>query len=552
MYANVYTATLRQRITGILVGVVAIISTVVLAVAVYTDIEDSLVGFIRDMPEAYLSIIGISAGGEFSSIVLGEMMNLVAPLVLAGLAISIGAGAIAGEERAGTIGLLLSNPVGRSEVLLSKLGAMVTLAVLGGLLTWGGIELTMIAFDASTTGVFIGAASTHLIAITIFFGALAAFMGSWTGDVTRSVAVSVTVLMVSFLGAGLFPLIEGAADLARVFPWYYLNGSEPLLNGIDWSHIAVLAVASLALMGAAVYGLVRRDLQIGDRPGSVLDRLRDNRLIGSMMDRVSGNANVRSIWVKSFTEHRGVTMLGAIAVASTALVIGPFFRGLGDTMAQLGEAMPEVVLAAVGFVDFSTPEGWYWVEVFSIVVPAAVITVTAMAGARGLAGEEQAQTMDLLLANPVKRSRVVIEKAVAMTLMSVVLGVAAFAGTLGGSVIAGLGMAPTGIAAASLQAVALGFSFGALALAVGAATGSAKGAGYTSAGVAIAAYVANAFFPISERLSGWAKLSPFYYYGENDPLVNGVSPANLAVLVALGVALIGVAIVAFERRDVRG
>lgn len=552
MYANVYTATLRQRITGVLVGVAAIISTVVMAVAVYADIEDSLVGFIRDLPEAYLSIIGISAGGGFSSIVLGEMMNLVAPLVLAGLAISIGTGAIAGEEQAGTIGLLLTNPIGRSEVLISKLGAMITLAVLGGLLTWGGTELTLIAFDASTAEVFVGAASTHLIAITVFFGALAALVGSWTGDVTKSTAVSVTVLIGSFFAAGLLPLVEGAADFARVFPWYYLNGSEPLLNGIDWSHIGVLAAASLVMMGGALYGFERRDLQVGDRSASVLDRLREHRLVGSVTSRVSGTADVKSIWVKSFSEHRGVVTLGATAVASTSLVIGPLFAELGDTMTQLGEAMPEAVLAAVGFADFSTPEGWYWVEVFSIVVPAAVITVTVMAGARALAGEEQAQTMDLLLANPVKRSRVVVEKAVAMTLLSAVLGAAAFAGTLGGSVIAGLGMAPSGIAAASLQAAALGFSFGGMALAVGAATGSAKSAGYTGAGVAIAAYVANAFFPISERLSGWAELSPFYYYGENEPLVNGVSLTNLAVLVALGVSLIGLAILAFERRDLRG
>ena len=58
----------------------------------------------------------------------------------------------------------------------------------------------------------------------------------------------------------------------------------------------------------------------------------------------------------------------------------------------------------------STAEGFYEAETYGLMVPISVIVVTAVIGSRALAGEEQNRTMGLLLANPIKRSRVVLEK----------------------------------------------------------------------------------------------------------------------------------------------
>ena len=49
-------------------------------------------------------------------------------------------------------------------------------------------------------------------------------------------------------------------------------------------------------------------------------------------------------------------------------------------------------------------------------------------GARAIAGEEEENTMDLLLATPISRSSIVIEKACAMLVCLVCLGIALIVG----------------------------------------------------------------------------------------------------------------------------
>jgi ABC-2 type transport system permease protein len=159
--------------------------------------------------------------------------------------------------------------------------------------------------------------------------------------------------------------------------------------------------------------------------------------------------------------------------------------------------------------------------------------------------------MGLLLANPIRRSTVVLEKTLAMVVQALIVSVALFAGVLGGSLIAGLGMSPGNIVATTLLGTLLGLVFGALALALSAATGRTRVATYGSIGAAFAFYVANGFLPFSEGLAGLAKWSPFHYYLSSDPLLNGMNWGHGAVLLGLFIVLVTAAVVLFDRRDLR-
>jgi ABC-2 type transport system permease protein len=199
----------------------------------------------------------------------------------------------------------------------------------------------------------------------------------------------------------------------------------------------------------------------------------------------------------------------------------------------------------------STPEGFYQIETFGMMAPIAVMVITIAVGSRALAGEEEHRTMGLLLANPVKRSTIVYQKALAMVLYGFGVGFSIFAGVSIGSLLGGLGMSIGNIAAASLLVTFVGLVFGALALALGAATGRVRVAVFGTVGVALILYVINALLPFSENLSGLAKASPFYYYLGSDPLVNGMHWGHGALLVALAVLLVIGSTLLFERRDLR-
>jgi ABC-2 type transport system permease protein len=107
------------------------------------------------------------------------------------------------------------------------------------------------------------------------------------------------------------------------------------------------------------------------------------------------------------------------------------------------------------------------------------------------------------------------------------------------------------IAATSLLVTLVGVAFGALALALGAATGRMKVATYGTVGVALVFFVLNAFLPFSDTFAGYAKWSPFYYYLTSDPLSNGMNWGHGAVLAGLALVLTAIAVFLFNRRDLR-
>jgi ABC-2 type transport system permease protein len=158
-------------------------------------------------------------------------------------------------------------------------------------------------------------------------------------------------------------------------------------------------------------------------------------------DRLAGSARVSHIWAKTASEHQGLLFVtAAMMFLMMGVVMGPMFALIDDAPAGMLEGFPEVLLALFGGGDMTTPEGWYQLEPFGMMAPISVMVVTVAVGAGALAGEEERRTMGLLLASPVSRTTVVLQKTVAMVLYGVVVGIAIFAGVAIGSLLGQLGM----------------------------------------------------------------------------------------------------------------
>src|SRR6056297_905820 len=140
----VTTRTLHGRWVGITVAVVSIGLLLAFGMAVYADIGTNVY---QSLPEALRSVMGVPEGAEPATLAYNVMLGTMGSLTLAGLAVSIGASAIAGEERDGTIGLLLANPASRTSVLVAKTVALLGLIGIGGLALWGASELAPVLLD---------------------------------------------------------------------------------------------------------------------------------------------------------------------------------------------------------------------------------------------------------------------------------------------------------------------------------------------------------------------------------------------------------------------
>jgi len=549
MLANVFTKTIRDHWRGMAIATASFTLLLLFIMTIYRDMDLS---FYEGLPEALRAIMNIPAEADVGSLAIGELFTAYGAWILAGMMIAIGSATIASEESKGTIGLLLGNPKSRTSVLVSKAASMVLLISLAVALLCGCTYLISEVTDVSISGLDVGAVSFHLFINSLFYGFLAMAIGAWTGNRGAAVGAAVGLMFVSIFAVGLLPLVEGLEGVAKAFPWYYFNGSEPLANGINWGHISILLTSVALLSVTAVIGVNRRDLKGQSTGVTLLDRFRNNRITRKVIERLAGSVRVSRIWIKTLSEHQGLLIIvGYVMFLVMGLLIGPVYNWLAGDLLNFAEGFPEELMALFGGGDLSTPEGFYQIETFGLMAPIAVMVVTITVGARALAGEEERRTMSLLLANPIRRSKIVAEKAWAMVVCAFIVGFVTFTGVWFGSLIGSLGMSVGNIAATCLLVTLFGLVIGAIALALSAATGRTRIAIFGSIGAAAIFYVTSSLLPLNESLAGYAKLSPYYYYLSSDPLLTGMDWGHGAVLTMLALGLVGLSVILFERRDIQ-
>ncbi len=550
MLSNVFTKTIRDRAVAMLIGSVSIGVMLWWGMAVYRDID---IGFYyENLPPAILDLMGIPSGGDVAGIAVGAMYNLMGAFTLAGLAISMGAYAIAGEERDGTFGLLLGNPLSRRRVLLSKAASLISVTAVGALILWGFALVVPGWLGVDMTGIDVTAVVVAMFLNALVYGFLALALATWTGNRSLGSGAAVAVMLIGYLGASILPITENLADWARIFPWYYFSGSNPVVNGIDWGHTAALGGMSLAFFAVAFIGVARRDLRQKSVDRTIFDLLRENPRTKGLMDRIAGSARVSRISIKTASEFQGLLVITAGIMFILGISMPLFYSLIPEEFTQLVESFPDALVAMVGGADMSTFEGFLQAEIYSITAPVTLLVVTIVMGARALAGEEERQTMDLLLSNPITKTHLITEKVFSMIAFAAAIGLATFLGTWLGAIIAGQPVSVGNLAAASVLLTLMGLVFGGLALALGAAFGKSRLASGGTAGVALLSYFMFSFFPLSEAFAPWAALSPFDLYLGSDPLTGGMAWLDGAILMAVFAALVALSVPLFQRRDLRG
>lgn len=261
--------------------------------------------------------------------------------------------------------------------------------------------------------------------------------------------------------------------------------------------------------------------------------------------------SVHSVFGKSVWDARRSLPGWTAAIVAAGLMYAAFWPTMqSPEMAEAFAAYPEDVLAALNAADLATPQGYLGGAVYGLLVPLLVAVFAIAWGARSVAGDEQAGTLDLVLAHPVGRRSLAVQRFAGMLLGIGVVSLALFAAMVALRGTFELGAVTiAGFAAIHLQLALFGAFFGALAFAAGAATGSKAVALGTSAGAAVLAYLANSVFPQVQALSWTRTVSPFGWYLSGDPLSNGIQPAGVAALLGATAVLVAAGTVLFTRRD---
>jgi ABC-2 type transport system permease protein len=248
------------------------------------------------------------------------------------------------------------------------------------------------------------------------------------------------------------------------------------------------------------------------------------------------------------------TVVRVVSVAALVAAVVAFYPSIKSDVSldKSFSELPDAVRAFLGSESIISPVGYLTSRLFGWIVPFVLISFMVGRGGAAIAGEEESHTLNLVLAYPVQRRSALLQRLAAMVLELVV--VAALGVWLPLVALSGVSDIDIGIAyetAAVVEVSVLAFAFGALALAVGAATGRRAFALGFGSGLAVTGYVVSTLSRVVDALRPLRPVSVWRFYDGHQPLSDGADVFDTSVLIVLAVVVIAIGIVLFERRDVR-
>lgn len=255
---------------------------------------------------------------------------------------------------------------------------------------------------------------------------------------------------------------------------------------------------------------------------------------------------------KLFADHRVAIFSWLVALVCVTAVYASFFGVMQDSsITQALSAYPEALREAFDLDDVGTPAGYLNSTVFALAVP-IMIVILAIQGALWVsADDESSGTLDLLLAQPIARTRLLAERSLAVVGVLVAATVCVFGTVCAVGVFTSLNVPIVNTFAACVHLLGLGLAFAGLTVGVAAATGLKGLATGVVSAYAVVGYLCSNFLHQFDGLAWLRFISPFFYSSGHAPVVHGFNWGDLGVLVTITV-IAGVAgALVFARRDVR-
>lgn len=244
--------------------------------------------------------------------------------------------------------------------------------------------------------------------------------------------------------------------------------------------------------------------------------------------------------------------VGATAFMVLSLIFYPTFR---DQAAQFNEVisrLPETARSLfAGTSGLATAEDFLSARVFYLMLPLILSILSIIVGSSLIAKEETSGTLELLLARPVSRSRLLLAKAVAGAIILAVIALVSLIVALVVGQLVNIEVAIINIEVAVLAAAVLALLFGAIAFLITAVGRWARTAAAGAAAfLALGSYIIVSLSSTVEWLRYPAKILPHNYYRPNEILYGHFGWQNIVGILAVCLVLFGIAWQSFKHRDI--
>ncbi len=230
-----------------------------------TEDTESFQALFENLPEGLLAVFGIedaAALGTGVGLVNSRLYSGFGPALISILGITLGVGTLVGEEDKGTLNLLASQPVSRTQLVAQKMAACTLSLLIVGLVLLATVAAGSYILDLGFSVENMVAANLGLVLVGLVFAALALAIGAATGRRSLAVGLAAALSAAAFFVNGLAPLVDELSWAQQLSPYHWLQEPNPLANGFTWSWLAISAAAAAAFFVLAVVAFNNRDIDI--------------------------------------------------------------------------------------------------------------------------------------------------------------------------------------------------------------------------------------------------------------------------------------------------
>ena len=456
-------------------------------------------------------------------------------LIFAAWGLAAAVSLVRADEERGLTEIWLAAPVARVRALLSGTAAFLVAALGAAALTALGIGAGLnVAKVSVNAGAAVGQV-VPLVGIAMACFSIGLVAAQLAATRRGALGLGTVVLLVLYALDALARVNPALVGVAAASPFHLADNSTPLVPGGSFDGAATAALFAIAalLLALAALGFARRDLMASLLP----------RRSGAVQVTVtpSGNPLFRQAILSRLWQQRigligwtaGIA-IGAALLVSIAHSTGGLLKGMGG-IARL--------LTASGTAG---DPSLYVVSSIWFGIAALVLAAYAIAQVTRWASDDVEGRLEMEIAQPVARWRVVLERVITLTLVSTLIAAV-------GSLVTGLILPSQGLHVgtgplilATVLLVPLALSYGALgALVISRVPRIAMG---LLSFIAVLGFYLPLFQPLF-RWPDWTQdLSFFHLYGT--PLVTGVFWVGLWIMLGIIVVGFGGAMAAMRVREV--
>lgn len=243
--------------------------------------------------------------------------------------------------------------------------------------------------------------------------------------------------------------------------------------------------------------------------------------------------------------------VGLAYLGSMIVTVARTISNMSEMVERLVSAFPEGLIKFFGGLEgFSTPPGFVNTKFFSQ-LPLLLGIFAIAAGSGLLVSDEESGVMDLLMGNPISRSRLFLARVLGLLVSTVIILDVGLIATITPLFWVDIDLTAGQLARAFLPVLAQVLFMASLSLLLSMVLPSRRTTVYVAGGYLVAGYFIDGFAHMMSTLEPLAKLTPFYWYQGGKVMTEAIHWTWLSGLFALTLVFLVLAWWRFQRRDLR-